>query len=126
MAKKTNKTENNNEAVVTAQVEETIDKEIKEAKKMTETLEAELAKQIEEVSNQVAEEVAEVKAQEADLMAKIEENPEEAEKLIQAEVERVDEALKALDEKIEKLTGDVNKNNVVFTTTTWNGWGYDG
>ena len=102
------------------------DIEIKETETITEALENEIAKQIEEVSEQVAEEVAEVKAQETELMTKIDENPESAKEIIENEVERVDEALNALNEKIEKISDEMNKNKVIFTTTTWNGWGYNG
>jgi hypothetical protein len=89
-------------------------------------LETELTKQIDEATEKVAEEIAEVKAQETDLMNKINETPEQAQEVIENEMARVDEALNALNEKVKELSGDINKNNAVFTTTTWNGWGYNG
>lgn len=126
MAGKKTTTKKNTQQVEIGPAVETVKEEIKETKNLVNELETEITKQIEKVSENVAEQVAEVKAQEADIMAKIEANPNEAKVLIEEEVERVDEALNNLTEKIEKLADGINKNKVVFTTTTWNGWGYNG
>lgn len=103
-----------------------IQEQVQATKDIIATLETELTKQIDEATEKVTEEIAEVKAQEADLMAKINEAPEQAQEVIETEMARVDEAINTLNEKVKELSGDINKNKMVFTTSTWNGWGYNG
>ena len=125
-AKKTTSKKNVKDTNVTLTETQEIQEQVKETKDLITALETELTKQIDEATEKVAEEIAEVKAQETDLMNKINETPEQAQEVIENEMARVDEALNALNEKVKELSGDINKNNAVFTTTTWNGWGYNG
>lgn len=125
-AKKTTGKKNVKDTNETLTTTQEIQEQVQETKDLIATLETELTKQLNEATEKVTEEIAEVKAQEADLMAKINETPEQAQEVIENEMARVDEAINALNEKVKELSGDINKNKMVFTTSTWNGWGYNG
>lgn len=125
-AKKTTGKKNVKDTNETLTTTQEIQEQVNETKDLIATLETELTKQLNEATEKVTEEIAEVKAQEADLMAKINETPEQAQEVIENEMARVDEAINVLNEKVKELSGDINKNKMVFTTSTWNGWGYNG
>ena len=74
-----------------------------------------------ETLNDVIEQITEIKEQEAEVLAKIERNPQGAETLIQEEFNRIDKEIERVQKNIEETL-----NNKVFTTNTWNGWGYGG
>lgn len=91
---------------------------------MAEKVEMELTKAITEANMKVQEDLASIKSQEEKIMKEIERNPNAAQEIVEKELRHVDEMIKTQMEKIEVLTKEI-KNNKVFSTNSWNGWGYD-
>lgn len=128
MAKKAQKTKQ--EEIVT-QVEEPVNFETNNEDNIDtpkvssiEKIENEVVKKVEEVTSQVTTEINDIKAREEKILKEIETNPAAAQQILEKEIAQVDDLIKGFETKVEKLTNEVKKNKVVFTTNSWNGWGY--
>ena len=88
-------------------------------------VEDEVLGMINAVASEVTENISEIKKQESKILKDIEENPESAQAILEAEINRVNDVIKNVEGQVDEYVKQIKKNKVNYTTTSWNGWGYD-
>jgi hypothetical protein len=76
---------------------------------------------VNKIAEEVNEKVAKIQEKGTKIMKDIEASPENAEQLLNNELKRVEKEIARVEKEIQETL-----NNKVFTTNTWNGWGYNG